>query len=272
MKLLQRFLCFIAFSVLPLLASAQLNLVKNGAFYFSWGYNTEYYSKSDLYIDQPGLNSNYVFKDISAKDHIGWDQLFQHALSIPQYNYRLGYFFNKKQDWAFEVNFDHTKYIVRKDQVVQVVGQRNGQAINSPILITDSVLIYFLNNGANFLLFNLVKKKDFYSSPMNNLKVAGLLKGGVGPVIPHVENVIFGERNEPHFQIGGWNTAIEATLKVTLFNHVFLEFCNKLDYARYSNLRIYKGLAHQSFFTYEIIGNLGYTFSCGKEKKTEESH
>ena len=265
MKFKSHFIILLFCLFLPLLGIAQMHLVKNGEFYFSWGYNTEYYSKSNLYIDQPELNSNYVFKDVLAKDHIGWDRLFQYALSIPQYNYRVGYFFNERQDLGFEINFDHTKYIVRKDQSVMVTGQKDGQAINKAFVISDSVLIYYLNNGANFLLFNLVKKKDFYTSPGSDFKISGLLKGGIGPVIPHVENVIFGNKNEPHFQIGGWNTGLEAALKITLFKHVFLEICNKLDYARYSHLRIYKGLAHQSFFTYEIIGNLGYTFSCGKK-------
>jgi hypothetical protein len=265
MKHLGQICILLLLGAIPTRTAAQLHFVKNGAFYFSWGYNTEYYSKSDLYISQPELNSNYVFKDISAKDHIGWDRLFQSAISIPQYNYRLGYFFNEKQDLGFEINFDHTKYIVKKDQTVLVTGIKDGQQINSPFVISDSVLIYFLNNGANFLLFNLVKKWDVYTNPSNNFKISGLLKGGIGPVVPHVENVIFGNRNQPHFQVGGWNTGLEAALKITLFNHVFLEICNKLDYARYSHLGIYKGLARQSFFTYEIIGNLGYTFSCGKK-------
>lgn len=248
---------------------AQSKFVKTGDLYFSWGYNKEWYSKSDLHISQPELNNEYAFKDIKAQDHIGWDKLFQRALTIPQYSYRLGYFFNEAQDLAFEINFDHTKYIVSSNQHVNVQGKMNGVEVNTPTLIKDSVLIYYLNNGANFLLFNLVKKKDIYNSPSSNFKLCALLKGGIGPVIPHVENVIYGKKNEPHFQIGGWNTGVEGTIKLTLFKYVFVEFCNKIDYARYANLRIYKGLARQSFFTYEIIGNLGITFPCGQKKSAK---
>ncbi len=182
--------------------------VKNGAFYFSWGYNKEWYTNSDLHISQPELNNDYIFQQVKAEDHIGWDKLFQVDLSIPQYSYRLGYFFNKKQDLAFELNFDHTKYIVSKNQTVTVKGLMNGQQVNSQVLITDSVLVYFLNNGANFFLFNLVKKKDLYTSSGENFKLSALLKGGIGPVVPHVENIIYGNRNKPHFQVGGWNTGL----------------------------------------------------------------
>ncbi len=266
MKVLKSLLVLVPLTFSTIHSFAQYKFVKNGDFYFSWGYNTEWYSKSDLYINQPELKNDYAFKDINAKDHIGWDKLFQRALSIPQYNYRLGYFFNEAQDLAFEINFDHTKYIVSNNQTVNVAGKMNGAAVNSSVLITDSVLVYFLNNGANFLLFNLVKKKNIYSSPSSNFKLCALLKGGVGPVIPHVENVIYGKRNVPHFQVGGWNTGLEGAIKMTLFKYAFVEFCNKLDYARYANLRIYNGLARQSFFTYEIILNLGITFPCGQKK------
>jgi len=45
---------------------------------------------------------------------------------------------------------------------------------------------------------------------------------------------------------------------------VYLEFTNKIDYARYSNLKVYKGTAKQAFGTYELILSLGYTFPMGK--------
>jgi hypothetical protein len=93
---------------------AQINdFEKHGSFYFSWGYNTEWYTHSDIHISQPALNSDFTFINVVAHDHKGWDNnLFHKDLSIPQYNYRIGYFFNKKQDWGFEINFDHTKYVV----------------------------------------------------------------------------------------------------------------------------------------------------------------
>ncbi|MEI9935305.1 MAG: hypothetical protein WDM71_10775 [Ferruginibacter sp.] len=31
-------------------------------FYFSWGYNTESYTRSNIKIDQPGLGNNFVLK------------------------------------------------------------------------------------------------------------------------------------------------------------------------------------------------------------------
>ena len=87
-------------------------IVKNGVLYASWGYNTEWYTHSNIHIVQNSLQNNFTFENIEAHDHIGWDHLFHVQFTIPQYNYRIGYFFDKKQLWAFELNFDHTKYVV----------------------------------------------------------------------------------------------------------------------------------------------------------------
>jgi hypothetical protein len=66
-----------------------------------------------LKINQPSLGNDFTFVDISGHDHKGWDDgLFTKPVSIPQYNYRIGYIFNKEKGLGVEINFDHTKFIV----------------------------------------------------------------------------------------------------------------------------------------------------------------
>ncbi|MDF2187654.1 hypothetical protein [Paraflavitalea sp. CAU 1676] len=251
------------------------SFVKNGSFYLSWGYNTEWYTRSTLHVKQPSLGNDYKLVNVRAHDHPGWDEgLFSKAMTIPQYNYRLGYFFNEKQDLAIEINFDHTKYIITDGQQVTVKGNLNGQKINGTREFSEKEgSYYYLNNGANFLLFNLVKKfKLIKPGPANNLKLDLLAKAGVGPVIPHVENSLFGQKNEPGFQIGGWNTGIETAFRLTAFRYAYIEFAQKVDYARYSNLKVYEGRARQAFGTYELILNLGFTIPTGKHNKEFARH
>ena len=76
---------------------------------------------------------------------------------------------------------------------------------------------------------------------------------------------LFGKENDMGFQLGGWNMGVEAGVRSTFHKHVYLEFTNKVDYARYSNLKVYKGTAKQAFGTYELILSLGYTFPMGKK-------
>src|ERR1700710_3118393 len=85
---------------------------KQHEFYFSWGYNKDWFSKSNITVDQPSLNSHYTFQSISGHDHPGWDEgILSKGLTIPQYNYRIGIILNKEKGWGMEVNFDHTKFI-----------------------------------------------------------------------------------------------------------------------------------------------------------------
>ena len=243
------------------------NTPRRGEFYFSWGYNTEWYSKSTLKINQPDLDNKYSFKKVKGHDRPGWDHgLFTKPLTIPQYNYRLGYFFNDKKNLGVEINFDHTKFIF-SDGPVQILGKLNGRNVDSTVHFSnDGGFRYYLNNGANFLLFNLMKRWHWHSNTKETIKLDLIGKAGVGPVIPHVDNMFFGEANKPHFQLGGWNVGTEIAARATFYHHVYLEFAGKLDYARYSSLDIYKGNASHAFGTGEIILSLGYTFKTGKKR------
>jgi hypothetical protein len=243
---------------------------RQGEFYFSWGYNTEWYTRSSIHISQPELGNNYTFENVKGHDHRGWDQdFFKKNFSIPQYNYRFGYFFNKKKGLAFEINFDHTKFIFVDGQTAHIKGTIDERAVDTSVLFTEANgFHYYLNNGANFLLFNIVKRWNLYESKITHaFKLDFLGKAGIGPVIPHVDNTLFGNANDPGFQFGGWNVGAEGSLRATFFRYAYLEYCNKLDYARYSHLLIYKGRARQAFGTYEMILNLGFTFPMGKKVK-----
>ncbi len=238
---------------------------KTGSVYFSWGYNQEWYTRSTVHVKQDKLGNDYELVDVKGHDHMGWNNksIFRQALTIPQYNYRLGYYFNEKQDMAIELNFDHTKFIIA-DQILRVKGRLNGNPVDSNINFNEANgFYYFLNNGANFFLFNFVKRFGLYNK--HNVAVDFLGKAGVGPVIPHVENKLFGVANEPHFQFGGWNTGIETALKVTIMQYGYLELSQKVDYARYSGLKMAAdGTGKQSFGTYELIFSAGFTLPTTK--------
>ncbi len=263
---------FSGFAILflcPVKLKAQTKRKPKGELYLSWGYNTEWYTKSDVHINQPSLGNNYTFNNIKGHDRKGWDQqLFKKGLSIPQYNYRLGYIFNPEKGWGIEINFDHTKFIFSDEQDVSLTGKLQNRNVDTTIHFSQkNGFYYYLNNGANFLLFNVVKRYHIFKTQNENFKLDFLGKAGVGPVIPHVENSFFGDKNKPHFQLGGWNVGLEGTLKATFFKYGFLEYSNKVDYARYSNLKIYEGTAKHAFGTYEMILSIGATVPVGKRSK-----
>jgi hypothetical protein len=256
-------------TVMPFISRGQTEKKeRKHEFYFSWGYNKEWYTHSNLKVNQPSLGNDYALQHVSAHDHPGWDEgLFSKALSIPQYNYRLGYIIDRKKGWGVEINFDHTKYIIG-DQQASIKGTLNHKAVDSSVAFNQANgFSYFLNNGANFLLFNVTKRWHLAADRKQNVQLDVFAKAGVGPVIPHVENTLFGKSNDPHFQLGGWNVGLEGALRATFFKYVYLEYANKLDYARYSGLKVYEGKAKQGFGTYEMILSLGVTFPMGRREE-----
>lgn len=258
--------------MLPALLSVQLYAfgqnsasASEGRMYFSWGYNKEWYTKSNIHIRQEAAGNDYVFAGILAKDKPGWDtkSIFKQPISIPQYNYRLGYWLN--EDWAVELNFDHTKYQVEQEQWLHMKGTLNHRPIDTYFVNRGNIL-WQLNNGANFFLFNLVRRIQVPRLNTRNFNVSLLTKAGIGFMVPHVENTILGASNKPGFQFGGWDIGAEAALRFTFFRYTYLEFCNKAVYARYSNLRIDGGKARQAFGCYELILNLGVNFPVKRMK------
>lgn len=247
-------------------ASAQQKKRK-GEFYASWGYNKEWYTNSHVYVSQPELGNNYKLSSVKGHDHPGWDEsdIYNTPISIPQYNYRIGYFFNAEKGLGVEINFDHTKFIIQNDQYIKMTGTYQNRPVDTFIRFRKDSFYYYLNNGANFLLFNFVKRWHWFQNKNSNIKIDGLGKVGIGPVIPHVENALFGQHNDAGFQLGGWNVGIEYAIRSTFYKRVYLEFCGKLDYASYSNLKVYKGTASQNFGCFEMILNLGFTIPAGKK-------
>jgi hypothetical protein len=191
--------------IVPFAASAQQQPPKKKHFikevYVSWGYNGEFYTNSTLHISQPALGNDYNFVHVKAHDHPGWNEgIFDKALSIPQYNYRLGFLMNEEKGWGFEINFDHTKYIFA-DQNAEIKGKLNNRSVDTTIAFNQANgFYYYLNNGANFLLFNITKKWHLVKSRDEKVKVDLLGKFGVGPVIPHTQNELFDKQNDQGFQ------------------------------------------------------------------------
>src|ERR1700712_1183621 len=134
-------LSIVAFSA----AAQNKKTARKKELYFSWGYNKEWYTHSTVKVDQPALGNHYSFTGIKGHDHPGWDEgLFTKAISIPQYNYRLGLFINREKGLAVEINFDHTKFIFA-DQAAHVKGTINKRAVDTTVNFSQPNFYYYLN-------------------------------------------------------------------------------------------------------------------------------
>jgi len=247
----------------------QQTKIGKGTLYFSWGYNREVFSKSDIHFKNTsntfnqtkGYNESYDFTvyDVVAKDRPGFKDMLRTDLTIPQYNYRLGYFFNNKNDLGIEINFDHTKYIMQDWQTLHVKGTIHGQYIDQDTLIDPTNFLAFEHSdGANFLMLNIMKRKKLLVTKNKKHWISGIAKFGAGPVIPRTQITLFGEQINNRFHIAGYCVGAEIGLRYDFFKYIYLEYTGKGVFSDYRNvLVIGDGKARHHFWTAETILVLG---------------
>lgn len=97
----------------------------HGSFYFTWGYNRDWYSRSTIrFRNTTTDNYDFTFIDAAAHDKPDYYEFYKITkLTVPQYDMNGGYFFNDKHDLGIEVSWDHLKYVVTDNQVIHVRGR-----------------------------------------------------------------------------------------------------------------------------------------------------
>jgi hypothetical protein len=231
---------------------------KTKNFYFQWGYNKERYGKSTIQFRS--VASNYDFKIINALaiDKPDFNQIIKRPLeiTIPQYSYRLGYFF--KKNLGIEINFDHIKYVV-KSQTARLQGTINNINYDKDTLVGSGEFLKFEHtNGGNILQLNYFKKLKLKSKLEKN-KFSVLAKIGGGITIPKTDITFLGARLDNKFHVAGYCFAQETALR---YGHkFFIELAPKFGFVHYVNSLASKdGIARHKFIYTEIIGSIGIQF------------
>jgi hypothetical protein len=228
-------------------------------YFVSWGYNGDRFAKSDIHFSQPSLGNAFTLVGVQARDSKAWTSLFSHSLFVPQYNFRFGVFFNER--WGIEVALDHIKWIVRQDQQVRMTGTLNGAPVDAVITLTPEFLRYQLNNGANPIFINLIRRIRLAGEPGQTGHVSLLAKGGGGFAVPHTENALFDVPNDKGFQaFHGWNMDAVAAVRIHILKRLYFELEEKLVYARYFGVKIDRGTARHSVKANELAFHFGVSF------------
>ena len=234
--------------------------------YIQWGYNTEWYTRSNIHIKQSNGN-DFIVHNAVAHDKPDYDAIYKEPsqISIPQYNYRFGFYLNKNRTRAIELNFDHAKYVVTDGQTAHVTGTIDGKPVDGDSVLNPQTFLHFEHtDGANWLHFNYVQQHNW---AMNKAKTRPILtyiwKAGAGINIPRTDFTWRGDQYNNDFHIAGYNISVEGGARLYPVRNLFLEFTGKTGYVRYINALVNttqeKGnRANHGFGYFEIIGTLGY--------------
>lgn len=229
--------------------------------YATWGWNKDYFSTSTLHFHDPSANYDFKLFKVKAKDRPNYNSILSgfNDFAIPQYSYRIGYYFKNKPMRGLEFNFDHTKYVMNDSQYVHMEGHIGESQFNQDTLINANFLKFEHTNGANFFLINYFTSYNLFER--KNFSIAAFGKAGAGVVVPKTDVTLFGTRLDNKFHLAGWIVGTEGDMRFTFFRHVYLEGGLKVSYADYVNvLVIGDGKANHSFATFEWLWMFGFQF------------
>ena len=259
-------LCCINCSILSIAQNKKKSEPFFKAMYFQWGYNTEWFTKSNIHFKMSN-GDNFTLHNVAAHDATDFDAIYKKPLdiSIPQYNYRFGFYLNSEKTKALEINFDHAKYIVTDFQKVKVTGNINGIQINADSILNPATFLHFEHtDGANWLHFNYVQQQTLLTTAKLKRKlITWLWKIGAGINIPRTDFTWKGDKLNNNFHIAGYNISAESGYRWYLKNNFFIEATGKTGYVKYinalANTTTTNGnRAKHGFGYFELIATFGF--------------
>jgi hypothetical protein len=234
--------------------------------YIQWGYNREWYTKSNIHIKLSN-GSDFIMHNVVASDKPNFESVFQYPgdISIPQYNYRIGFYLNRNKTKAVELNFDHAKYVVDDYQKVHVTGVIEGNPVNGDSILNPVNNLHLEHtDGANWVHINYVQQKTILSTQSNKRPIVNLIgKIGAGINIPRTDFTWRNDRFNNNFHIAGYNISIEGGARYYFAKRWFLEATAKTGYVRYVNAlanttELKNNRVKHDFEYFEIIGLIGF--------------
>lgn len=274
---MRRLALFLLVFISAFQTNAQLLKLEKPVFsgmYFQWGYNRDWYTKSDIHFSN-GDKYDFTIYDVVATDRPDLSTFVQHPLdiTIPQNSYRIGVYLNKKHTHAIELNYDHAKYVQVDGQTLRMKGHINGKPVDVDTNLGNYVVHVEHTNGANFYQINYVGQAEIWHNKKKNRPWAtAVWKAGGGIVIPKSFIILFYEKLDNKFTVAGYVFSAEVGTRFYPFKNFFLEATVKGGYANYLNaLAIGDGKISHDFGFAEVIGCVGYDMSLGFLKKKKKA-
>ncbi|MBA5791172.1 hypothetical protein H1R17_00485 [Flavobacterium sp. xlx-214] len=210
-----------------------------GKFFLYWGANRGFYSSSDIHFK--GDDYNFTVHNTKAVDKPkGWhiDYINPTRMTIPQTNFRLGYYFTDKYSISF--GFDHMKYVMVNGQEAFVDGTYPNKGNYGEVLengntkITDEFLQFEHTDGLNYVNLELARTEDIskFVGIYNTDKVQFNAIAGVGSgvLFPRTNAKVLGRERNDEFKVAGFGVSAKGGVNVTVFKHFFVQYETKVGY------------------------------------------
>ena len=248
-------------------------VTNKGKFFVYWGWNWASYSDSDIRFK--GNNYDFTLSNVKAQDRqtkFSFNDYFNPGrVTIPQTNYRIGYFF--KENYTVSIGVDHMKYVMIADQDVKINGNINvgntkydGTYNNQTINLAADFLRFEHTDGLNYVNVEVKRFDDvshWFGLNLENLQINFTEGVGVGILYPRTNTTLLGRERHDEFHLSGYGMSIGAGLNIAFLKHFFVQADLKGGYINMSDIRTTMSptdKASQSFYFFENTILIGGKF------------
>ena len=263
---------FLLLSISGFSQSRQSSYTK-GSLYFYWGWNLDSYTRSDIHFKGEGYD--FTLKDVAAADRQSPFEadvyLNPGTATIPQYNFRIGYFIN--DHYNISVGIDHMKYVMIQDQVVKISGHIDsaisyygGDYHNENIQLKSDFLSYEHTDGLNYINAEIRRMDEVFHWRKISINLTEGI--GAGILLPKTNAKLLENERHDEFHLSGFGVGAVAGLNITFFNHLYIQSEVKGGYINMPDVLTTaseKDKASQSFFFSQINILFGATFNLGNK-------
>ncbi len=246
-----------------------------GKVYAFWGWNRGWYSNSDITFT--GENYDFTLTDVVANDRQSPFQLDPYfhpqRITIPQTNYRIGYFINDKID--ISIGVDHMKYIMPENQTVKITGEINdnsnsdGSYNNDVIVLKSNFLSFEHSDGLNYINAEITRNDnllEFFkiNSNTNKFQINTLIGFGIGAQLPKSNVQLWNNERNDTFHLAGYGISAKVGLDITFFKHSFIRGVIKGGFMDMPDILTSpdpSDKASQHFLFSEAVFCFGYAFN-----------
>lgn len=243
-----------------------------GKFFIYWGGNRDNFTKSNIRFS--GDDYDFTIYDVEAEDKPkGWhiDYINPTRMTIPQTNFRLGYFIN--DHYNISVGLDHMKYVMIQDKAVNINGYYPNQGSfgetlpNGQVLLTEDFLTFEHTDGLNYINTEFTRVDDLSKligiNKTDTFQINLLEGAGGGVLYPKTNAKLLGKERHDDFHLSGYGVSAKVGLNLVFFKYFFIEAELKGGYINMNDIRTTaysNDKAKQEFFFLQRIIAFGGIF------------
>lgn len=242
-------------------------LSKKGQMFIFWGWNRAGFTDSDIRFE--GADYNFTLENVVAHDRpskLSLDYINPGKISIPQFNFRLGYFV--KDNLALVIAQDHMKYVMDQDQTVTFKGEITNPVYadkvqNGEVDLSDSEFLTFEHtDGLNYINLGLEKYKPILKK--EKIDILWSYGAGIGMLMPKSNVKLFENERSDRFHVAGFGLDARSNINVIFWKRWMARVEGKVGYINMPDIKTTLNnspdKASQDFMFGQINFGVGYIF------------